>query len=330
MIAIVGAGSIGRLFAYRLGTDKCFFLSTRSSHKNDSSSVSLTNRPELRQRTDTDTDTDTNKVASKKFSANTLENTSFNVVDDSSTLRLSVPTFYTARPELSNYEKPRAVLLCTKSYDAVKAAIDLDLTLPSDVPFILMQNGMGSQQSIVRRLVDRPVFAAITTSGANINSSDELILAGDGTTQFGKALFSHLQGASSNAFVFNEKIDRALFKKLIINCGINAFTAIEDCTNGAIVDTKSFSQLWPTLLKELSAIAKKAGLPNNTSTIEKEILSVASATFNNISSMLQDIRAGKQTEIDDINGFAAKFLNEHGVDAIANKILTEKVHALRR
>lgn len=316
MFAIVGAGSIGRLFAYRLSTDNCFFLSTRSFHEKNSSNIG------------------------DESSACPPENTSFNVIDDRSTFRLNVPTFYTKRPELGDYEKPRAVLLCTKSYDAEEAATDLDATFPNDVPFVLMQNGMGSQQNIVHRIVDRPVFAAITTSGANINSSDELILAGDGATQFGplnnaalshsKALFKLLQDASSNAFVFNEKIDRALYKKLIINCGINAFTAIENCTNGEIVDTKSFSQLWPTLLKELSALAKNVGLPSNTKTIEREILSVANATSSNISSMLQDVRAEKHTEIDDINGFAAKFLNEYGLDAIANKTLTEKVHALRR
>lgn len=334
MFAIVGAGSIGRLFAYRLCTDNCFFLSTRGFNKNNSSNLSRTKPTDVNQHIDT------HQSVSDKSSASPPENTSFNVIDDRSTFRLNVPTFYTARHELGDYEKPRAVLLCTKSYDAVKAATDLDAALPSDVPFVLMQNGMGSQQNIVRRLVHRPVFAAITTSGANINSNDELILAGDGTTQFGplndaalsdsKALFKLLQDASSNAFVFNEKIDLALYKKLIINCGINAFTAIENCTNGEIVDTKSFSQLWPTLLKELSALAKNVGLPNSTRSIEQEILSVSSATSNNISSMLQDIRAEKQTEIDDINGFAAKFLNECGLDAIANKTLTEKVHALRR
>ena len=319
MIGICGAGAIGKLWAYRLGAGNCAFISTRRK-----AADSQTDQPQNIQFEITDTHGSANDRAQR-----------------------TIPLYYlnTSNDVAANF---KAVLICTKSYDALDAAVDLDTSLPSSIPFVLFQNGLGSQQRIITKLTSRQIFAASTTSGANINNKGQLVLAGDGETLIG-ALNKHandisgrnitqvLTGSTDNEtdsvnghrIDYTTNIEPLLWKKLLINCGINAITALENVPNGNISDTRTFSELWPDLINELTYLAPKADISSTSKEIEALILDVAEKTGKNISSMLQDVRASKQTEIDDINGYACWALQQQNCSASANEELTRRVHALR-
>ena len=307
MIGICGAGAIGRLWAYRLGPAHCTFLTTREQQP--------------------------------KKTNNSIE---FEVIQDQQHSeqrpRLLIPLQHAANQSLS--KKLKAVLICTKSYHAPEAATALDTRLPKSIPFVLFQNGLGSQNQIVEHINARPIYAATTTSGANINNAGQLVLAGDGDTligalnklansEAGLELTESLNIDRNNAASYTANIEELLWRKLLINCGINAFTALENVSNGDIRDTRTFQELWARAVSELCHLAPKAGFPPSSDKIGSLILEVTTNTKNNISSMLQDVRAGRQTEIDDINGYAAKVIEQLGHEAPANRELTRRVHALR-
>ena len=74
--------------------------------------------------------------------------------------------------------------------------------------------------------------------------------------------------------------------------------------------------------------------PTTTSRFSKEsleevVLDVAAKTAKNTSSMLQDVRAGRATEIDYINGYIVKRGEEIGVDVRFNERLVEMVKEKR-
>ncbi|KZY62164.1 hypothetical protein A3742_07345 [Oleiphilus sp. HI0071] len=317
MIGICGAGAIGKLWAYRLGADNCLFISSRKTTKGEISKARHNIDFEITKSHDADGESS----------------------------QLSIPLLSVTEITHKTVHL-NAVLICTKSYDALEAALCLDKALRASIPFVLFQNGLGSHQRIVGNLKTRKVFAASTTSGANINTNGQLVLAGDGDTLIG-ALSHHSEGISSKRIKelltqnlnrepsrdhqveYSSNIEPILWKKLIINCGINAFTALENVPNGEISQTQTFSTLWQELIRELSCLAPKAGINASEKEIETLILDVAKNTGNNISSMLQDVRANKPTEIDDINGYACKILRQQNCSAHANQELTRRVHALR-
>lgn len=311
MFGICGAGAIGRLWAYRLGSARCRFLSTRANEAIEPSSVIRFDIVDAKK---------ADEIAAHR-------SISFININDK-VIRQSI------QKELS------AVLICTKSYHAMEAALELNNSLPTSIPFILFQNGLGSQQRILERIVSRPVFAATTTSGANINPANQLVLAGDGDTliggwneianaKIGIRLADELNQERKYSLSHTDEIERLLWRKLLINCGINAFTALENVRNGEICKTPTFNELWKPLIDELCILAPNAGLSASPDKLESMILGVAKSTKNNISSMLQDVRAGKQTEIDDINGYASRAIEQLGFSAPANLALTRRVHALR-
>ncbi len=49
---------------------------------------------------------------------------------------------------------------------------------------------------------------------------------------------------------------------------------------------------------------------------------------NNVSSLLQDVRKGRRTEVDYLNGAIVKLGEEVGVDASANRLLVDAVHRI--
>ena len=326
MIGICGAGAIGRLWAYRLGAGNCVFLSTRTalagSKEGQHQSISF----DLIDTSEDEGHADTAAI-----------NAGF----------VRPPHFKFPFHSTSNTDVPdnlNAVLICTKSYDSLDAALALDKKLSPSIPFVLCQNGLGSQKRIVETLTSRQVFAASSTAGANINNEGQLVLAGYGETVIGalNKLAESITGQKitilltgpqkSNKrqpLIFSKDIEPLLWKKLLINCGINAITAIENVPNGDIQKTNTFHELWTELIDELTILAPKANLGSLNTAIEDLILDVAAKTGNNISSMLQDVRANKQTEIADINGYACKVLKEIGAPAYANQELTRRVYALR-
>jgi 2-dehydropantoate 2-reductase len=113
------------------------------------------------------------------------------------------------------------------------------------------------------------------------------------------------------ALLSPEHIIHAQLKKLVINAVINPLTACFNCKNGQVFETRDRQVLYRHLLQEAGAIIREMlPQPDNLreSTFSDSALSalveaVAEKTANNTSSMLQDIQAGRRTEIDYINGY---------------------------
>lgn len=105
---------------------------------------------------------------------------------------------------------------------------------------------------------------------------------------------------------------QAQFEKLIINAVINPLTVVFDCLNGQLSEQPKFEQWMRLLLYEAAIIVRSLPEVRDDSDsrkrfwparLEEMVLHVASMTAENQSSMLQDIRARKETEINYINGY---------------------------
>jgi 2-dehydropantoate 2-reductase len=109
-----------------------------------------------------------------------------------------------------------------------------------------------------------------------------------------------------------EELRRAQLLKLTANAIINPLTAILDCKNGQLLDDRATVALIHTLIDEAGPVIR-ALLPNPQTDVDaasftnekllEYVLMVVQKTATNTSSMLQDVKNGKKTEIDYINGF---------------------------
>jgi 2-dehydropantoate 2-reductase len=264
----------------------------------------------------------------------------FTLITPEQTTCVSLPLFGTSDGSGTNRQEPlRFVLVFTKSYAARSALEGLKPYMDRRTRIVLFQNGLGSQMDVLNAFAENPVFAAVTTEGANKLDSTTVVHAGIGSTTIGALNPAAAQrdilsecvwrlGSSDLCVSKSDDIWESLWQKLAINCAINPFTAIFDCPNGQVPGQAYFAEVWPALLEELGIMLKQAGYAMASQALEQRIFSVMEKTRHNISSMLQDIRNRRPTENDDISGFACRYLATHGLPHAVNLALWEKVKAL--
>ena len=237
--------------------------------------------------------------------------------------------------------RPINLLLVTTKAGDTLAALESTLPylpVPTDTPIVLFQNGLGSQQQVAERWPDRPILAASTTEGANRPAPDVTIHAGSGETWIGALTGSAecrvagvgQQLAESGLIIHPERdILHRLWQKLVVNAGINAFTAILNCPNGDILEQTFYQQWIDPLCREISALMKADGQPEQPpEALRENIEAVARKTATNTSSMRADVLAGKTTEIRFINGYLVHLGQQRGIATPVNQMLTERVQLL--
>ncbi|WP_053375486.1 ketopantoate reductase family protein [Paenibacillus sp. FJAT-27812] len=208
---------------------------------------------------------------------------------------------------------------------------------------LCLQNGIGHLEQIQSKLPNMPLHAAVTTEGAKRLDSRTVEHTGRGQLWLGKwgengrkeneslvfpqnMLVSMLQSAGFASFLSND-LENRIFHKLLINAVINPLTAIFDVENGQLPEHPIREKLMRELYAESELILVNAGM-----SMPKDgwqlIIDVCRQTSRNISSMLSDVRAGRVTEIDAINGGVARLAGKQGLEAPLNRAITELVQAL--
>ena len=123
-------------------------------------------------------------------------------------------------------------------------------------------------------------------------------------------------------------------EKLAINAVLNPLTALLDLPNGGILHNNALTKVQRLLLAEISLVLRSLpeleGVPNvrmrfSPERLETLTVSVAAKTGANSSSMREDIRKGRATEVEYINGYVVKRGEEMGVKCVLNYMLMQLV-----
>lgn len=118
-------------------------------------------------------------------------------------------------------------------------------------------------------------------------------------------------------------IEAALWHKFAINCAINPLTAIHRCANAQLQEQPLLKESVTALCNEIALVSEALGFKGTAATIHSDTKRVIGATADNRSSMLQDVLGQRQTEIDYLNGHLARIAKKHGVPTPHNDALLE-------
>ena len=122
----------------------------------------------------------------------------------------------------------------------------------------------------------------------------------------------------------------AQWRKLVFNAASNAIGALTGLTHGRIAEPPTRDLAW-AVMAEGRAVADAQGILLDHS--PEELFDFAARreiAYDHKPSMLQDVEAGRATEIDFLNGAIVAFGERHGVDAPLNRALTTLVKGLER
>lgn len=230
------------------------------------------------------------------------------------------------------------LLLCCKAQDAQMAIASVQHALSADSVIVLLQNGCEFQQTLTAARPPGTVFCLSTSAGAWLREPFVVIPAGQGQSWLGHldtrapkqsderalALLAELP-ATRMAIRFEPRMSHRLWQKLAVNCAINALTVVHDCRNGELLTRpEAFAQL-KALCHEISGLYDQLPETPDLPDLFETVSAVARGTADNISSTLQDVRRGKTTEIEHLNGFLVRLAMRHRQPCPLNIALLDAV-----
>ena len=300
-IAILGTGAIGQLLFHQLSQANIRVLMLRK--------------------------------ANNEIRPNELNFSSINPINSDSYLTQKVK-FATSNNAISNFEHIELVIVCVKAYQVINALTPFMPLLPKNCHVLLLHNGIGSHSKITEILGQRGLSLGTTSQGALRISDWHVRQTGTGKTQIGHFAGSKLSSTLKQQLikaipnlVWQQNIMFSLWTKLAINAAINPLTARYQCKNGELEEQK-FKPLIKNVTTELILVANAENIDLTLGETLNQIYEVISLTFDNYSSMHQDIMNGRKTEIDAINGYIVTQGKKHHIAVPTNEKLLYQIKAL--
>ncbi|KAK3358549.1 ketopantoate reductase PanE/ApbA C terminal-domain-containing protein [Lasiosphaeria ovina] len=248
------------------------------------------------------------------------------------------------------------LVVTTKAYSTLAALELVKDRIDRNSTILFLQNGIGTTKEVSDNLFvvpnTRPTYlAGICSAGVYSTGPFSIVHAGRGPLAFHPESLSRTSYMSHNhlmqQLVYADALDAAMLspaslreaqlRKLVVNSIINPLTAIFNCKNGELFADPKNVALMSILVRETSAIVR-ALLPQKSHPaimdtftnkyLEELVLSVAEKTGGNTSSMLQDVRAGRRTEIDYMNGYLVESAGRLNLPCEHNAAIVRQVRQL--
>ena len=229
------------------------------------------------------------------------------------------------------------IFLAVKAYDTAVVAPTLAAKIPGSVPVLTLQNGLGNVETLAAALGPERTLGGVTAHGATARGVGHVCHAGRGPTVIGEATGSATERTHRVADVLcqagiattlTDHLRETIWRKLMINVGINAIAALTQRPNGELLDGGPAEELLEQAVAEAVGVAQRQGLQVDRVTEIERVKEVCRATATNLNSMLQDLRQGRPTEIDFINGAIVRVGEQEGLPTPINRTLTQLVQAL--
>jgi 2-dehydropantoate 2-reductase len=119
------------------------------------------------------------------------------------------------------------------------------------------------------------------------------------------------------------------WRKLIFNAGTNPIGALTGLTHGRVCEDPGLRRLVSALVDEGKAVAAAQAIELDSD--PEELIDYAArkeVAYDHKASMLQDVEAGRQTEIDYLNGGIARSGRDHGIATPLNQAVVALIKGL--
>jgi 2-dehydropantoate 2-reductase len=234
------------------------------------------------------------------------------------------------------------ILLEVKSYDTFAALAPIRDQLEPGTFVLSLQNGVGNYEEMHRALPDHErLIIGTSAHGSNVVGPGHVRRTGIGPTEIGDPgelklvpfdLVPIADAFTEAGIEMNvvEYVHAAVWAKLAANASINPITALTGLRNGEILQDPDLVSTYTQIVEEMLAVMDAKGIPRIKDDYVAYAGYVMEITSTSYSSMLQDIRFRRRTEIDAINGAITRFGQELGIPTPMNQTIAALVRNRQR
>ena len=231
------------------------------------------------------------------------------------------------------------ICVCVKSFDTLNAAKEISEhagLFVQDSPIVLFQNGWGNAEKFCGDFPESLVYNARVITGfiqpaphkVTITVHADSVHIGNLFHSMFPDKINQLCTAISNGGLpcipFRD-IGKDLWAKMLYNCPLNPLGAILGIHYGKLAETPYTKEIMDRIIHEVFGVMIADGYTTHWETPEEFInifySHLVPRTYEHESSTLQDLRAGKKTEIDALNGEIIRLGEKHGVPVSVNRVM---------
>jgi 2-dehydropantoate 2-reductase len=219
-----------------------------------------------------------------------------------------------------------------------EAAIRASAHAFADGAVCSVQNGLGNEETLAAH-VPRVIRGTTFPAGRIVEPGHvQWDVKGDTTigpyepSPASREEIERLADACSRAGLPTAAVDDARgpqWRKVIFNAATNPVGALTGLTHGGVCEIPALRRLVSGLVDEGKAVAQAQGIALDAD--PEELIDHAArpdVAYDHKASMLQDVEARRETEIDYLNGGIARFGREHGVPTPLNEAIVALVKGL--
>ncbi|MEU7835730.1 MULTISPECIES: ketopantoate reductase family protein [unclassified Nonomuraea] len=227
------------------------------------------------------------------------------------------------------------VLFCVKSYDTNEAAAALTAVAGDHARVLCLQNGVRNEEVLAdligpARLLSGVLYigARRTAPGVIDCTSPPRIHLGDYVGQPSPDLDSILDvfRSANLDIAADDRIRAQKWQKFLFNCALNPLTALIQRPLGDILARPSGRHLYGSLLEEAIAVGRAHGAPIPSDAGDK--VWEQGNRMNILSSMAEDVAAGRPLEIDAFTGYVHELGDRHGVETPVSGVVLDMLKTL--
>src|SRR5437773_7843143 len=242
------------------------------------------------------------------------------------------------RTPLRADERPvDAAIVTTKTPGTPWAAEVAARILTRDGVALTLQNGLGNHGTLAAAIGPGRAAVGVIYAGAQLVDG-ALRTTGPGKVELGRpagrgpranldALTKLLKAGGMDVTVVDDPWP-AVWRKIVTNAAVNPLSALVGKTNAELLADAPACRIADGLAREVARVASASGIAIEEDEAIRQWRAMAALTGANRSSMLQDVEAGRPTEIDAISGAVAREGERRGVPAPLNQAMTLLVASL--
>lgn len=235
------------------------------------------------------------------------------------------------------------IIVAVKHHHLPGVVQQLPRIVESDTTIISVMNGIDSERLLAAALGDENdprVLYAMAAGMDAVRDGSTIRNTRLGTIFFGER--HNIDGRPSARVAalqrfFDEvgiawktpaDMERALWNKFMLNVGINQWSAVLRARYGVFHTSESARRLMRRAMGEVLLIAQHRGIHLDERDIEDWFGVVNTLSPDGKTSMLQDIDAGRKTEVEMFAGRVVEMGTEVGIPTPVNEVLLEAIHTL--
>ena len=250
----------------------------------------------------------------------------------------------TSREELRGAAPFDWVFVCVKAHQTAEAAGWLPEVMGPQTRLCAFQNGLCNYETLCRSVapervaLGRVIFGVELQPGSvrvTVCADDVLIGAPD--ARFARQRLVELAAALQESGIparVTASILTDLWAKVLYNCALNGLSTVLEVAYGKLLEHPAAVRVMEAVIDEAyrTADARGIALTPSRAPAYRELLftRLITVTAAHCSSMLQDVRRGRPTEIESLNGAIARMAAEAWTAAPMNALVTRLVHAKER